>query len=79
MVYHFFMRNNFPILVIKEATLEIDKMSNITPTIVEKDIDTLKIQSDKFQRKNYNVFCDIDDNREEDDNMTIQPRIKRGK
>jgi len=78
MVYHSFMRNNFPILVIKEATSEIDKMSsNITPTIVENDIDTLKIKSDKLQRKNYNVFRDVDDNHEEVDN--IQPRIKRGK
>jgi len=78
MVYHSFMRNNFPILVVKEATSEIDKMSsNITPIIVENDIDTLKIKSDKLQRKNYNVFRNVDDNRKEDDN--IQPRIKRGK
>lgn len=47
--------------------------SNVIPTVVENDIDTLKIKSNRVRRKNYNMFRDIDD---EDDN--IRPQIKRG-
>ncbi|XP_071565338.1 uncharacterized protein, partial [Temnothorax nylanderi] len=62
----------------KEAISEIDKVSsNITPTVVESDIDTLKIKLDKLNSKNYDVFRDIDGDDEEEDN--IRPQIKREK
>lgn len=52
----------------------MDKISsNIIPTVVENDIDTLKIKSNRLRRKNYNMFRDIDD---EGDN--IRPQMKRG-
>jgi len=77
-VYYSFVRNDFSILVFKKATPEIDKTSsNIAPNIVESDIDTSKIKSDRLQRKIYDIFRDIDDDREEDNN--IQSLIKRGK
>lgn len=76
-MYHSSMQNNFSILAFTEVTSEIDKVSlNITPIIVERDIETLKTKSDKFRRKNYNTFRDIDDDYEEDDN--VHPLIKRG-
>ncbi|XP_018303226.1 uncharacterized protein [Mycetomoellerius zeteki] len=65
-------------MAFKEVTPEIDKTSsNIAPNIVESNIDTSKIKSDRLQRKIYNMFRDIDDDREEDDN--IRPLIKREK
>ncbi|XP_077275655.1 uncharacterized protein LOC143904687 [Temnothorax americanus] len=65
-------------MAFKEAISEIDKVSsNITPTVVESDIDTLKIKLDKLRRKNYDVFRDIDGDDEEEDN--IRPQIKREK
>ncbi|KAG5316016.1 PREDICTED: thrombospondin-1-like [Acromyrmex echinatior] len=64
-------------MAFKKATPEIDKTStNIASNIVESDIDTSKIKSDRLQRKIYDIFRDIDD-REEDDN--IQSLIKREK
>jgi len=72
------MRNDFSILAFKKVTPEIDKASsNIAPSIVESDIDTSKIKSDRLQRKIYDIFRDIDDDREED--VNIQSLIKRGK
>ncbi|XP_012056094.1 PREDICTED: uncharacterized protein LOC105619178 [Atta cephalotes] len=63
-------------MAFKKATPEIDKpSSNIAPNIVESDIDTSKIKSDRLQRKIYDIFRDIDDDREEDNN--IQSLIKR--
>ncbi|XP_018050181.1 PREDICTED: uncharacterized protein LOC108688432 [Atta colombica] len=65
-------------MAFKKATPEIDKpSSNIAPNIVESDIDTSKIKSDRLQRKIYDIFRDIDDDREEDNN--IQSLIKREK
>ncbi|XP_018339309.1 PREDICTED: uncharacterized protein LOC108746825 isoform X1 [Trachymyrmex septentrionalis] len=62
----------------KKVTPEIDKASsNIAPSIVESDIDTSKIKSDRLQRKIYDIFRDIDDDREED--VNIQSLIKRGR
>ncbi|XP_018339310.1 PREDICTED: uncharacterized protein LOC108746825 isoform X2 [Trachymyrmex septentrionalis] len=62
----------------KKVTPEIDKASsNIAPSIVESDIDTSKIKSDRLQRKIYDIFRDIDDDREED--VNIQSLIKREK
>lgn len=64
-------------LVFKEATLEVDKTSsNIIPTVVENNINTLEIRSDRLRRKNYNMFRNVDDDDEEDDD--IQPQIERG-
>ncbi|KYN02615.1 PREDICTED: uncharacterized protein LOC108773961 [Cyphomyrmex costatus] len=64
-------------MAFKKATSEINKTLNIAPNIVENDIDTSKIKSDnRLQRKIYNIFRDIDDDREEDD---IRPLTKREK
>lgn len=69
-----FLWNNFPILAFKTGTSEIDKTSlNITPTVLESDIDKLKIKLNRLQRRNDNMF---DDDEEEEDNT--QPQIKRG-
>ncbi|XP_011704226.1 PREDICTED: uncharacterized protein LOC105459693 [Wasmannia auropunctata] len=63
-------------IAFKEVTSEIDETrSNITPTIVENDIDTLKIKSGRLRRKNYNMFRDVDDDEDDD----IHPQIKREK
>lgn len=71
------MQNNFSVLAFTEVSSEIDKVSlNITPIVVENDIDTLKTKSNRFRCKNYNTFRDVDDDYEEDD--SVHSQIKRG-